>query len=63
MLRQTALYNMSLVGPEHVPNANVRNMFGTCSQIIMGYWYIDFWMHGNCKYGDVEDLIFQKREV
>ena len=52
-----------LVGPEHVPNANVRNMFGTCFHVIMEYWYLDFWTHGNCKYGDFENLIFQKQEV
>ena len=54
---------ISLVGSEHCSEQNVRNMFGTPSQIIMDYRYLDFWTHGNCRYGDFENSIFRKREV
>ena len=55
--------HMSLVGSEHCSEPNVRNMFGTRSQIIMNYWYLDFWTHGNCKHADFENSIFRKREM
>ena len=54
---------IDLVGTEHWSEPNVRNMFGTCSQILMDYRYLDFWTHGNCRYYDFENSIFRKREV
>ena len=42
-------------------------MFGTCSehasQIIMDYWYLDFWMYGHGRYDNFENSTFRKREV
>ena len=52
-----------LVGTEHCSEPNVRNMFGTCSRIIMDYRYLDIWMHGHGRYGDFENSSFRKREV